>query len=70
LEANAMGKTMTFKNPAIYEKAARLAKLTGLSMTQAVKQAVIFQLAAVRKRKQEEAEALANEAANTENGEA
>jgi hypothetical protein len=63
-----VGKTLTFKNPAIYEKAARLAKLTGLSMTQAVKQAVIFQLAAVRKRKEEEAEALTKEAAQPDDG--
>jgi hypothetical protein len=39
-----------------------------LSMTQAVKQAVIFQLAAVRKRKEEEAEALTKEAAQPDDG--
>jgi hypothetical protein len=45
-----MGKTLNIKNPQTYEMVARLAALTGLSMTQAVKQAVILKLEAMKKR--------------------
>jgi hypothetical protein len=45
-----MGKTLNIKNEETYEIVARLASLTGLSMTQAVKQAVMLELAALKER--------------------
>jgi hypothetical protein len=45
-----MGKTLNIKNPQTYEMVAKLAALTGLSMTQAIKQAVILKLEALKKR--------------------
>jgi hypothetical protein len=47
-----MGKTLNIKNPQTYEMVAKLAALTGLSMTQAVKQAVILKLEALKQREQ------------------
>lgn len=46
-----MGKTLNIKNSEIYDAVAKLAALTGLSMTQAVKQAVILELEALKQRK-------------------